>query len=301
MKFNTEETNKYVVASDTNSLFLNLEPLLKEKHPDLNLQDKELSMPYVKKYQKILEEKLNTYQKILSKNILNSDNHFFDLKSEFIIYKAYWAGKRRYAQLLVEQEGMSINKLDIKGMDLMKSNMPPIYRKFGEEIIRDVLFGKSKEETFNKIHAFKKEMDKKDWIEISKPTSLKQLNEYIASKPSVGEIFSKLEKKCPVNTKAAVYHNDLLRFKKLDTKHSLITIGEKIKWVYLKENPYRIDCIAFLSYDIAPEIKDFINLYIDREQLFNTILKNKLDSFYNDLGWGSLNFNNHINKFFDFN
>ena len=51
---------------------------------------------------------------------------------------------------------------------------------------------------------------------------------------------------------------------------------------------------------IAP-IKDFINLYIDREQLFNTILKNKLDSFYNDLGWGSLNFNNHINKFFDFN
>ena len=93
MKFNTEETNKYVVASDTDSLFLNLEPLLKEKHPDLNLQDKELSMPYVKKYQKILEEKLNTYQKILSKNILNSDNHFFDLKSEFIIYKAYWAGK----------------------------------------------------------------------------------------------------------------------------------------------------------------------------------------------------------------
>ena len=292
----------YVITSDTDSLFIQVKQLIQKRYPNIDFKDRNKIIEIVLEIAKEIQIEANKNLDKLVVDLFNiSSKHYFELKQEVVLERGYFSGKRRYAQFIVNKEGITKDELDIKGMDLMKSNMPPIYRKFGEEILQDVLFGKTKEEIFDKINSFKKEMDKIDWMEISKPTSLKQLNEYIASRPSVGEIFSKLEKKCPVNTKAAVYYNDLLRFKKLDTKHSLITIGEKIKWVYLKENPYRIDCIAFLSYDIAPEIKDFINLYIDREQLFNTILKNKLDSFYNDLGWGNLNFNNHINKFFDFN
>ena len=145
-----------------------------------------------------------------------------------------------------------------------------------------------------------KSQSRKSQIRKSERISLKQLNEYIKSKPPAGEIFSRLEKKCPANTKAAIYYNDLLRFKQLDIKHSPITVGEKIKWVYLKENPYKIDVIAFLSYDLPDEIKKFIDKYINREHLFDTVLRNKLNSFYQDLGWGNLNLNNHVYKFFEF-
>jgi DNA polymerase elongation subunit (family B) len=296
------ETNKdYVITSDTDSLFIQVKQLIKHRYPDIDFKDRDRVIEIVLQIAKEIQIEANKNLDVLVKELFNiNTNHFFELKQEVVLERGYFSGKRRYAQFIVNKEGVTKEELDIKGMDLMKSNMPVLYRKFGEEIIKDVLFGKTKEDIDEKITSFKKRMDVINWFEVAKPVSLKQLDEYIKTKPLAGEIFSRLEKKCPVNTKAAVYYNDLLRFKKLDIKHSTITIGEKIKWVYLKENPYRIDCIAFLTYDLPEEIKTFIDTYIDREQLFNTVLKNKFDSFYQDLGWGNLNLNNHVNKFFAF-
>ena len=69
---------------------------------------------------------------------------------------------------------------------------------------------------------------------------------------------------------------------------------------YLKENPYRIDVIGFNGYNDPPEIMDFIEKYIDREGLFDSVMKNKLESIYLDLKWGLPIFNKKINKFFKF-
>ena len=52
--------------------------------------------------------------------------------------------------------------------------------------------------------------------------------------------------------------------------------GDKIKWVYLKDNPYQMEAIAFLEFDLPQKMKDFINEYIDRGKSFETILQNKL-------------------------
>jgi DNA polymerase elongation subunit (family B) len=291
----------YVVTSDTDSLFIQVKQLIKHRYPNIDFKNRDEVIGIVLQIAKEIQIEANKNLDVLVGSLFNiKEKHFFELKQEVVLERGYFAGKRRYAQYIVNKEGVTKDELDIKGMDLMKSNMPVLYRKFGGEILQDVLFGKTKAEIDEKITSFKKRMDTIDWFEVSKPTSLKQLDEYIKTKPPAGEIFSRLEKKCPANTKAAIYYNDLLRFKRLDIKHSTITVGEKIKWVYLKENPYKIECIAFLTYDLPQEIRDFINLYIDREQLFDTILKNKLDSFYQDLGWGHLNLNNHINKFFAF-
>ncbi len=56
--------------------------------------------------------------------------------------KAYWSGKRRYAMYIVNKEGISIEELEMKGMDIMKSNFPPLFRNFGENLIKNILFGK---------------------------------------------------------------------------------------------------------------------------------------------------------------
>jgi hypothetical protein len=81
---------------------------------------------------------------------------------------------------------------------------------------------------------------------------------------------------------------------------SEIVQGDKIKWVYLKDNPYQMEAIAFLEFDLPQKMKDFINEYIDRGKSFETILQNKLQGFYDDLEWSLPPANPLIHKFFTF-
>jgi hypothetical protein len=231
---------------------------------------------------------------------LHDHPHYFDLKQEVVLERGYFAGKRRYAIYIVNKEGVSVEELDIKGLDLMKSNFPPYFRKFSKQLLQDIMFGKPKPEIDKQILAFRESINEVDWRLLLKPTGLKNMGDYIASGPKSGEIFSKLELKCPINTKAAIYYNDLLRFKKLDKKHHTFQIGDKMFIAYLKDNPYRVDVIGFNGYDDPPFIIEFIEKYLDKVQLFDSVLKNKLETLYEDLKWGKPIFNNNINKFFKF-
>jgi hypothetical protein len=69
---------------------------------------------------------------------------------------------------------------------------------------------------------------------------------------------------------------------------------------YLKPNPYRLNVIGCNGYNDPPEIQEFIEKYIDRGIIFESVMKNKLESIYNDLGW-DLNLNPIQSKFFNFN
>jgi hypothetical protein len=300
MPFEIENINKHIIASDTDSIFINLEPLLVKEYPNIDLNDRDSTIEKIQELKKKIEPPLNEYQSLLAKKILNSDKHFFDLKSESIIQAAYWSGKRRYAQHIVNKEGVTVDELDVKGLDLMKSNFPPLFKKFGEHLINEIMFGKSKIDIDKQILDFRTELRTIDWRQILKPTGLKKMREYIASPPRAGEIFSTLGNKCPINTKSAIFTNDLLRFKNLDKKYPTFQIGDKIYIVYLKPNPYRIDVIALNGYNDAPEILEFAEKYIDRDGLFDGVLKNKLESLYSDLNWGAVVLNQNINKFFSF-
>ena len=233
-------------------------------------------------------------------NLGDDGVHYFELKQEVVLDRGYFAGKRRYAQHIVNKEGVPVDELDVKGLDLMKSNFPPLFRQFGEHIINEIMFGKPKEDIDKKILDFRTELRTIDWRKILKPTGLKKMKEYIASPPRAGEVFSKLALKCPINTKAAIYANDILRFRNLDKKYPTFQIGDKMFIAYLKDNPYRIDVVGFNGYNDPPELMEFIEKYIDRDGLFDSVLKNKLESLYSDLGWGAVVLNQNINKFFKF-
>ena len=99
--------------------------------------------------------------------------------------------------------------------------------------------------------------------------------------------------------KAAIKYNDLLTFWKLDKQHSKITQGDKVKWIYLKENPYKIEALAFLDFDIPEKIITLLDKYADKNRAFESILESKLQGFYNDLGW-ELNMNPYRNLIFSF-
>jgi len=290
----------YVVTSDTDSLFIQVKDILVAKGIDLS--NKEACITAILKIatevQKVSNEFIGKFA-LKAFNIPNDREHFFELKQEVVIERGYFSGKRRYAMYIVNKEGVPVEELDMKGLDLMKSNMPVTYKKFGESIIQEIMFGKPKEDINKRIVEFKKYLKTQSWDVVAKPTGVKQIRKYIKRSPRNGEIFSELELKCPINTKAAIYYNDLLRFKRLDKTYSCFVEGDKMKYVTLKKNPYNISVIGFTGND--PEfITNLIEEYVDREEVFNSVLLNKLSNIYEDLGWDFPSLNENVTRFFTF-
>jgi DNA polymerase elongation subunit (family B) len=287
---------------DTDSNYFNAEPLLKYLYPDFDEkpdQEKDDLLEKVAlKYQDIITEHYNT----LARDAFNITTHRLEMKTECVIRSAYFRATRRYAQWITKKEGIAKEELDIKGLEFKKANFPKYFGKFYQEILELIIKGTAQSIVDKKIHEFRQEATSSDvdFTLIGNPTSVKTLNEYVAAHPRPGKILSEIKSGAGASVKAAVKHNDLLRFWQLDSKHSQIVQGDKVKWVYLKNNPYNIEAIAFLEFDMADKIKDFINEYIDRGKSFETILQKKLQGFYTDLEWVLPPSNPNIFKFFMF-
>lgn len=295
----TEDIN-FCTYVDTDSNYFHAEPLLRYLYPDFDKMDEgkrdDLLEKMALKYQDLITE----YYDILARDAFNIQEHRLEMKTECTIRSGFFSGKRRYAQYITKKEGIEVEDIDVKGLDFMKSNFPPLFKKFFNEILNKILFGATRNEIDQEILEFKNSLDTLPLELLGKPTGVKDIKKYIERPPGAGNIFTTLKTGAPVNVKAAVRYNDFLKFKGLDKQHSQIVQGDKIKWVYLKDNPYKIDTMAFLDFDFPEEIRKFIEMYIDREKAFDSILKNKLESFYKDLDWGNLTLNTHVNTFFSF-
>ena len=68
---------------------------------------------------------------------------------------------------------------------------------------------------------------------------------------------------------------------------------------YLRPNPYQLTVVGLNGYNDSPEIIELVNKYIDRDGLFDGVIRNKLEGVYDDIGW-SLNLNPFKAKFFNF-
>jgi DNA polymerase elongation subunit (family B) len=308
IKFVNKEINSelgtdkdYVVTADTDSLFFEMKDLIKHRRPDVDIKNREQVVPVALEITKEYQDKTIPFLQNLCKSQFNCDNEYFELKQEVVLERGYFAGKRRYAQFIVNKEGVPTEELDIKGMDVMKSNMTPMYAVFGKGLIMDIMYGKPKKEIDKKIQDFRNEVKNTHYSKLAKPTGVKQINNYIASKPASGQIFSKLGNKCPINTKAAIFTNDLIRFKGLDKQYPCIVEGDKIKFIPLKKNPYGIEVLAFTN-DSPPFIHEFLEKYADTDSGFNNVLLNKLQGIYDDI-YGPNSFpslNPNVAKFFNF-
>ena len=292
------DTN-YCAYVDTDSNYFNAEPLLRHLYPNFDeMSEKQKDNVLEKealKYQDIITEDYDR----LAKDCFNVTTHRLEMKTECVIRSAYFRATRRYAQWITKQEGIEKESLDVKGLEFKKANFPPVFGKFFKSCLEQVLKGVPKHEIDSQLLEFRRQiLNGEIPIEkIGNPQAVKKLNKFTERR--AGEMFSTIGKGAPAAVKAAIIYNDLLRFWKLDKKYNYITQGEKIKWIYLKNNPYRIEAIAFLDYDIPKEIRTFIEKYADRQKVFDSILLNKLEGFYNDLGW-ALSLNPHRNKFFNF-
>ena len=297
--FICDENDKNLCAYvDTDSNYFNAEPLLKHLYPnfeELTDEDKDLKLEQVAlKYQDIITDHYN----LLAKECFNVSEHRLEMKTECVIRSAYFRANRRYAQWITKQEGITKETLDVKGLEYKKSNFPKLFGTFFKNILEDVLKGTEQDEIDTRILSFKKRILTEIPIEqLGNPTGVKTLNKYTERKPVGGEAFTVIKKGAPAAVRATIKYNDLLRYWKLDSKHSPIVQGDKVKWIYLKKNPYNIEALAYLDFDMPNKIREFLDKLSDKERVFDTILLNKLEGFYDDLGW-RLNTNPYVNQFF---
>jgi hypothetical protein len=80
----------------------------------------------------------------------------------------------------------------------------------------------------------------------------------------------------------------LLKHFKIENKYERISDGEKVKWLYLKKNPWNLETVAVKGYNDPQEIVELVNAYIDYNALFENELQKKLEDFYSALKWGNI-------------
>ena len=295
------DDENYCAYVDTDSNYFNAEPLLLHLYPnfeELNDQEKDNKLEGVAMaYQDIITDH---YDK-LAKDCFNVLTHRLEMKTECVIRSAYFRATRRYAQWITKQEGIAKETLDIKGLEFMKANFPPILGEFFNDILQQVLKGGVKDNIIDQIKVFKKQIlgGEISLAKLGNPTAVKKLQKYSGTSARAGEMFTEILKGAPAPVRAAIRYNDLLKLWQLDRKHNLITMADKVKWIYLKDNPYKIEALAFFDYDIPEKIQEFLNRYADRQKVFDSILLNKLEGFFSDLGW-SLDLNPYTNALSSF-
>jgi DNA polymerase elongation subunit (family B) len=270
---------------DTDSNYFNAEPLLKHLYPNFEEMSDEEKDDVLEKVALKYQDIITGYYDELARDCFNVQEHRLEMKTECVIRSAYFRATRRYAQWITKQEGIAKESLDIKGLEFKKANFPPVFGKFFNDILEQILKGAEQKHIDKLIMDFRNKIMSKDTdiTLLGNPTSVKTLNEYVGRKPRAGEVMTEIKKGAPANVKAAIVYNDLLRFWGIKG-HSEIVQGDKIKWVYLIDNPYKIEAIAFLDFDMPEKMRTFLNDYADRKKSFETILQSKLENFYNDLG-----------------
>ena len=306
-----EKDESFVIYSDTDSIYIHAHPLLKHMYPNFDeLPDKEKDDKLEEvalEYQDLITDHYNT----VAKEVFNIQDdydwsrkedplHRLEMKTECVIRSAYFRATRRYAQWITKQEGIEKETLDIKGLEFMKTNFPKVFNDFFYDILKRILKGEGQQSILDDVIKFKNDilLGRIPIDKLGNPTSVKGIEKY-TGRHGGDKCFTEVKKGSPASYRAAIYYNDLLKIWGLDKKHELITNGSKIKWIYLTSNPYGIEVLAFMHSNTPDKILDFINKFADRERIYKTILENKLEGLFGDLGW-VLNTNQQLFDFFSY-
>ena len=303
IKYNKEldtpdaDSNIYI---DTDSVFFSAVPLMDKRYPNWRDDDQDTIAGYVNLIAEEMQDYLNDFYDIMSTKIFNVDKekHRLEIKKEYVAKAGLWIAKKRYAQWIISDNGVPCDKLDVKGLDVKRSSFPKAFQECMGKVLIDILRGVSEEELTKYVLDFKKDMENRPNSEIAKNTAVKNLKKYM---PKGKRVPFTTMKGTPAHVKAAIAYNDLITHFKVPFKYGPMVNGDKVKWVYLKDNPLGLDGLAFTGFNDPPEIEKFIETYIDRNKIFERELRFKLQDFYDAIGWGEMiSEQKTAEKFFNF-
>ncbi len=234
-----------------------------------------------------VQKYLNESYDYFAKKFCNLGIHRFEIKQEIIAKSALFIVKKRYGMKIISDNGTLVNKTMVKGLDTVRSNFAPLFRKLLSDVLDDILGRVPKDKVDHRITRFRKNMKYNQLDEISSPTGVKGIWKYMEKKDKENSsVFSTFKKGTPVHVKAAIAYNDLVKYYKQDNKYQFINNGDKIRWVYLKTNPLGLNAVAYKGHEDPPEIMNFITQHIDHDKIYRQSLTKKIQMFYDCLDWG---------------
>ena len=230
-----------------------------------------------------LQDYLNMSYNYFAKKFCNLDKHRFDIKQEVIAKSGLFVTKKRYGLKIINDNGKKVNKMMVKGLDTVRSSFPTAMREMLSKLLEDILMDVPKEQLDKYIINFRNSMKLMNFDKIAIPTGVKKVTKY---KIKDGDIFKSYKLGTPVHVKSSIFYNDMLKHLKISKRYSPIHNGDKIKWVYLKNNPIGLQTIAYKGYEDPPEIISFIKQFINSDKLYKQALHKKIMMLYEALGWG---------------
>jgi len=264
----------YIVASDTDSIYLRLDELVNKVCKD---KTKEQTLNFINK---VVESKIEPYIENCFKDLAEYTNALDQkmvMKREVIADKGIWTAKKRYMLNVLDEEGFRYEepKIKIMGIEAVKSSTPEVCRVAIREAIR-LIMNKEENDLHNFIADFKQKFTNFEPEQIAFPRSCNNLRKYF----SASDIFIKGS---PIHIKGSLIYNYHLKDKRLDHKYPSIQEGDKIKFILLKEpNPFKFNVCSYLS--TLPrefELKDYINYELQFEKTFLDPMRFILGS----IGW----------------
>ena len=287
----------YNVYTDTDSVFYQAAPLVKARNPEIDENDDAQMIPAILQVAQEVEAHINGVYDSMSKKMFNVINHRFDIKQETIAKGGFWVSKKRYAQWIINDNSVDCDKLDVKGLDVKRSSFPTYFKEVMSTVLWDILKDEDKMKLDQKILDYKDDMPNRNYIDIAKNSAVKGMSKYSTKTQVLGEFM----KGTPAHVKAALTYNQLLKYYSTAYKYEPMKDGDKIKYVYLKNNPLGLDTVGLTGYNDPKEILDLVEEYIDYDKLWERELKNKLDDFYSAMNWENPNPNlEKIGQFFSF-
>ena len=217
----------YVIASDTDSIYICLDDLVTKVYGDKEVSQekvvdfldkacKEKIEPFIDRSYTELAEYTNAYEQKMF------------MKRENIAARGIWTAKKRYILNVWDSEGVRYNqpKLKMMGIEAVKSSTPMPCRKAIKDALNIMMTGEQ-DELIKFIDDFKKEFYSLPPEDIAFPRSVNGLRKF----KSDTDVYSK---GCPLHVRGSLLYNFYVSQKKLENKYPLIQEGEKIKYIYMK-------------------------------------------------------------------
>jgi DNA polymerase elongation subunit (family B) len=266
----------YVIASDTDSIYLNMGPLVetiykgREKTTEsvVSFLDKVAGM----ELEKYIE---GSYQELA--NYVNAYDQKMQMKRENIADRGIWTAKKRYILNVWDSEGVRYEepKLKMMGIEAVKSSTPAPCRKMIKDALKLMMSG-TEDEVIDFIENARKEFKKLPPEQISFPRSASDVQKYKSS----ATIYAK---GTPIHVRGALLFNHYVKEANLTNKYSLIQNGEKIKFVYLKKpNSIHENIISFIQ-EFPKELN--LDKYIDYDLQFEKAFLEPLKIILDAIGW----------------
>jgi len=291
----TGGTAEFAFYTDTDSTFVSSLPLIAKRYPDYDETDEQFMIDQTNAIASEVQALVNKMYTPYSLKFHNTETHRFKIKQEYVAKSGLWIAKKRYAQWVIFKEGKPTDKLDIKGLDVVRSSFPEDFKTIMKETLWYILKQRDKTSTSDMIHKFKSGLKNSPVLNVMKNSGVKEISKYVKGRKPFGGYKSGT----PAHVKAAMNYNDLLVANKV-TDIDPIQDGEKVKWAYLSDNPYGFDTMALRGYQDPQPTQEFVEQFIDRNKIFQRELQNKLDDFYAALNWGKFPENNNAARFFSF-